>query len=86
VSAAGPGETPADCRRGGEPTAFGDVLFGKAFKDARSITGAFEAAKASLAGRDATPVMHVGAAIAQQLERLAAIGRNARCSACRRVR
>ena len=31
VSAAGPGETPAGCRRGGEPTAFGDVLFGKAF-------------------------------------------------------
>jgi hypothetical protein len=70
VSAAGPGETPAGCRRGGVPTAFGDVLFGKAFKDARSITGAFEAAKASLAGRDATPVMHVGAAIARQLERL----------------
>jgi hypothetical protein len=70
VSAAGPGETPAGCRRGGEPTAFGDLFFGKAFADTRSITSAFEAAKASLDGRDAMPVMHVGAAIAQQLQRL----------------
>jgi len=70
VSAAGPDETPAGCERGGEPTAFGDAFFGKALEEARSITGAFEAARASLAGRDATPVMHVGAAIAQRLEQL----------------
>ena len=70
VSAAGPDETPAGCKGGGEPTAFGDAFFGAAFAGARSLPGAFEAAKASLAGRDATPVMHVGRDIAEQLQRL----------------
>jgi len=70
VSASGADGVPAGCERGGEPTAFGDAFFGAAFTEARSITGAFEIAKAGLAGRGATPVMHVGKAIAEQLERL----------------
>jgi hypothetical protein len=70
ISAADAGETPAGCRGRGEPTAFGDAFFGKALANARSITGAFEAAKASLSGRDATPVMRVGPGVAEQLQRL----------------
>jgi hypothetical protein len=70
VSAAGPDDTPAACRRGEEPTAFGEAFFGAGLPGARSLAGAFESARRSLEGRDATPVMHVGRSITPMLERL----------------
>jgi hypothetical protein len=70
ISAADAGQAPAGCKGGGEPTAFGDAFFGKGIAGARSITGAFEAAKASLAAGEATPVMRLGRQIEARLREL----------------
>jgi hypothetical protein len=70
ISAADSGQAPAGCTGGGEPTAFGDAFFGKGMAGARSLAGAFEAAKASLAAGEATPVMRLGRNIEERLREL----------------
>lgn len=70
ISAADSGEAPAGCKGGGVPTAFGDAFFGAGMAGARSLTGAFEAAKASLAAGEATPVMRLGRNIEERLREL----------------
>lgn len=58
------------CDTGGEPPAFRDVLFGEALAGATTLPAALALAARKLAARGHAPTMHVGEAIAGQLERL----------------
>jgi hypothetical protein len=58
------------CDTGAEPPAFRDVLFGEALAGATTLPAALALAARRLAARGHAPTMHVGEAIAGQLERL----------------
>lgn len=62
------------CDAGGEPPAFRDVLFGEALTGATTLPAALALASRKLAARGHAPLMHVGEAIAGQLERLRSTG------------
>ena len=78
-AAGGRGERAAGCAGTGEPTAFADALFGEALMQAASLPAAFEAAQRKVAARNPAPVLHVGAAIAEQLKRFAWCRRRSAC-------
>ena len=73
IAASGPEAAPEGCERDGEPTAFGDVLFGDAMATASTIPAAFANAHRALGAKGAAPVIHVGDEIAAQLGRLRSV-------------
>jgi hypothetical protein len=70
IAAAGGTDRPQGCARGGEPTAFGDVLFGEALASSSTLPAAFTQAHRKLSAQGPAPVIHVGEAIGAQLARL----------------
>lgn len=70
IAASGATGQGEGCRRGDEPAAFADAVFGEALATAPTLPAAFAAAHRALAERGAAPVVHVGTAVGAQLARL----------------
>jgi hypothetical protein len=73
MAAAGGNDHAAGCAQGGEPTAFGDVLFGDALATASTLPAAFARAHGQLSTQGPAPVIHVGDEIGAQLGRLRSV-------------
>lgn len=70
MAAAGGSDRAQGCARDGDPTAFGDALFGEGLASAATLPAAFAAVRAKLAANGPAPVIHLGDEIAEQLRKL----------------